>query len=156
MKILFVCLTGKCRSPLAAGLLKTKLQERNLESEVDSAGFEVYHINEPPDYRAVQVARHHGIDITEMRARLFAAEDFDNFDRIYTMDTVTFRNAMYFIRSKEDAKKIDFLMNMIKPGRNEPVPDPFYRQLGAYEETFNILDDACEKIVDQISISRSN
>jgi len=38
MKILMVCLGNICRSPLAEGIMKQKIKERNLTWEVDSSG----------------------------------------------------------------------------------------------------------------------
>jgi protein-tyrosine phosphatase len=151
MNVLFLCHANMCRSPLAEGLLKLILKSRNINATVDSAGFEAYHINESPDNRAIQKAKEKGIDITAKKVRLFTREDFDRFDKIYVMDTIAYRNAMYFVRNDQDKSKVDFLMNLIKPGKNESVPDPFYRDLEACDETYEILNDACLKIADNIS-----
>ena len=155
MKILFVCLANTCRSPLAAGILKKKLTERQLEAEVDSAGFEAYHINELPDERAIMAGYNHNIDISYHRAKLFTYDYYDIYDIIYVMDSVTYRNALYFARDNNDKDKVDFLMNVINPGKNAPVPDPFYRNLEACEETYKLLDEACEKIAEKIQLTHS-
>jgi protein-tyrosine phosphatase len=151
MKILFLCNANMCRSPLAEGLLKLIFKQRQINGMVDSAGFEAYHINELPDDRAVQTAFEHGIDISTKRVRLFKRSDFDTFDKIYVMDTLTYRNAMYFARNEKDKSKVDFLMNVIDPGRNKPVPDPFYEDLEAGEKTYELLMMACNKIADKVS-----
>ncbi len=151
MNVLFLCHANMCRSPLAEGLLKLILKNRNIHATVDSAGFEAYHINEPPDDRAIQKGLKHGIDITAKKVRLFNRDDYDKFDKIYVMDTNAYRNAMYFARNDQDKNKVDFLMNLIKPGKNESVPDPFYRNLEACDETYEILNDACVIIADDIS-----
>ena len=151
MNVLFLCHANMCRSPLAEGLLKVILKNRNIKANVDSAGFEAFHINESPDDRAIQKGLEHGIDITAKKVRLFSKEDFDKFDKIYVMDTIAYRNAMYFARNEQDKHKVDFVMNLIKPGKNESVPDPFYRNLEACDETYEILNDACLKIADGIS-----
>ncbi|MBN3035675.1 MAG: low molecular weight phosphotyrosine protein phosphatase [Bacteroidales bacterium] len=151
MKILFLCLANTCRSPLAEGILRKKLKSRNLTAEVDSAGFEAYHINEPPDKRAVKTALEQGIDISDKRARLFTTADFDRYDKIFVMDSVTYRNALYFTRNDDDISKVDFVMNVLRPGRNEPVPDPFHRNLDASDQTFTLLDEACDVIADMIA-----
>ena len=151
MNVLFLCHANMCRSPLAEGLLKVILKNRNIKANVDSAGFEVFHINESPDNRAIQKGLEHGIDITAKKVRLFSKEDFDKFDKIYVMDTIAYRNAMYFARNEQDKRKVDFVMNLIKPGKNESVPDPFYRNLEACDETYEILNKACMKIADSIS-----
>lgn len=151
MKVLFLCHANMCRSPLAEGLLKHILKLNNIDAEVDSAGFEAYHINESPDDRAIQKAREKGIDISEKRVRLFTREDFDRFDRIYVMDTLAYRNALYFARGEEDKQKVDYLMNVVYPGKNESVPDPFYRNLSSTDETFELLHEACKKIAGELS-----
>ncbi len=156
MNVLFVCNSNTCRSPLAVGVLKKKLNERNLEAKVESAGFEAFNINEPPENRAVEEAMKHGINISENKARLFSSEDFSKFDKIYVMDTLAYRNALYFAKDENDKSKLEFLLNLVKPGKNESVPDPFYRKLEACEETFEIMDSACDKIAEIIAKSRVN
>lgn len=151
MNVLFLCHANMCRSPLAEGLLKLILKNRNIRAIVDSAGFEAYHINEPPDKRAIQKGLKHGIDITAKKVRLFTREDYDRFDKIYVMDTSAYRSAMYFARNDQDKEKVEFLMNLIKPGKNESVPDPFYHNLEACDETYEILNDACLRIADNIA-----
>ena len=156
MNVLFVCNSNTCRSPLAVGVLRKKLNERNLEAKVESAGFEAFNINEPPENRAVEEAIKHGINISDNKARLFSSEDFGKFDKIYVMDTLAYRNALYFAKNDKDKGKLEFLLNLVKPGRNESVPDPFYRKLEACEETFHIMDTACDKIAEIIAKSRVN
>jgi protein-tyrosine phosphatase len=156
MNVLFVCNSNMCRSPLAVGVLKKKLNERNLEAKVESAGFEAFYINEPPENRAVEEGLKHNIDISDNKVRLFSSEDFSKFDKIYVMDTLAYRNALYFANDDNDKSKVEFLLNLIKPGKNESVPDPFYRKLDACEETFSIMDTACDKIAEIIAKSRVN
>jgi len=139
-----------CRSPIAEGLLKHILKLNGISAEVDSAGFEVYHINEAPDHRAIKKAQEKGFDISSKKVRLFTQDDFDKFDKIYVMDTLAYRNAIYFSRNDNDKQKVDFLMNVIKPGKNESVPDPFHRKPEACDETFDLLQQACDKIANSV------
>jgi protein-tyrosine phosphatase len=150
MKVLFLCHANMCRSPLAEGLLKHILKINNIDAEVDSAGFEAYHINESPDDRAISKALEKGIDISKKRVRLFTKADFDVFDKIYVMDTLAFRNALYFARDESDKSKVDYLMNVIKPGKNESIPNPFYGNMAASDDTYDILHEACKKIADKL------
>jgi protein-tyrosine phosphatase len=140
-----------CRSPLAEGLLKHILKLNNIEAEVDSAGFEAYHINESPDDRAISKARERGIDISKKKVRLFTREDFDLFDKIYVMDTLAYRNALYFARDENDRIKVDYLMNVINPGTNESIPDPFFRSTTVTDETFDLLHQACSRIANEMA-----
>ncbi len=145
-----------CRSPLAEGLLKHILKLNNIDAVVDSAGFEAYHINESPDDRAVSKARERGIDISKKKVRLFTREDFDNFDKIYVMDTLAYRNALYFARDERDRMKVDYLMNVINPGMNESIPDPFFRNTTVTDETFELLQTACSRIAEEITNPQLN
>jgi protein-tyrosine phosphatase len=83
-KILMVCLGNICRSPLAEGILKSKLPKEFFI--IDSAGTANYHIGRSPDPRSVAVAREHGLNISKLRGRQFEVLDFDRFDFIYVMD----------------------------------------------------------------------
>ena len=89
MKILMVCLGNICRSPLAEGILKSKVSSG---VAVDSAGTGSWHAGELPDTRSIKTAQEHGIDITNQRARQFSASDFKKFDLIYAMDNSNYRN----------------------------------------------------------------
>ncbi|MFY7861000.1 MAG: low molecular weight protein-tyrosine-phosphatase, partial [Chitinophagales bacterium] len=86
MKILMVCLGNICRSPLAEGILKSKIKQNNLDWTVDSAGTGGYHIDAIPDKRSIQVAKDYGIDITDQRDRKVRSVDFKEFDLIFAMD----------------------------------------------------------------------
>lgn len=145
MNILFVCLGNICRSPLAEGILKSKLEGKDIQFNVESAGFESYHINEPPDPRAIKMAKNHGITISENRCRLFSAEDFDNFDIIYVMDTSNYRDVQYFSRTVEDMDKVKYLLSELD-GQDKSVPDPYYGAESGFENIYNLINEACNKI----------
>ena len=85
-RILMVCMGNICRSPLAEGILNSKIKKYNKNALVDSAGTISMHTGEAPDLRSVQVGLLHNIDIRNLRARQFKLNDFDNFDHIYVMD----------------------------------------------------------------------
>lgn len=149
MNILFVSLQNVCRSPIAEALLKKKYNDHNINGRVDSAGFESFHINDPPDPRVIEVAQKHGI-ILDRKARLFLKADFDHFDKIYVMDTQNFRDVKDLSRNKNDLDKIDYLMNLVHPGKNETLPEPFVHGTKNCNEIFQILDAATDAIVSQV------
>ena len=149
MKILFVCLGNICRSPIAEGILISKLKKKGIQAEVESAGFESYHINEPPDPRALKIAEKHGIDITKHKCRLFVADDFDKFDTIYVMDTSNYRDVQYFSRTDEDMDKVKYLLSVFD-GKKKSVPDPYYGGESGFDNTFKLIEDSCEKIAEML------
>lgn len=150
MKILFVCLGNICRSPLAEGILQAKITEKSLDLEIESAGFESYHINEPPDQRAIKICSKYGIDITEKKCRLFVSDDFDKFDRIYVMDSANYRDVQYFSRNEEDMEKVKYLLSIIN-GKNQSVPDPYYGGDAGFEKVYALINGACDKIAEEIA-----
>lgn len=150
IKILFVCTGNICRSPLAEGILREKLRKRKISALVDSCGFEPFHVGDSPDPRAQQVAAKRGIDISSHRARLFTTGDFDRFDRIYAMDSGHMVKIGRQSRNGHDLSRADLVMNVIMPGRDLEVPDPWYDDMRAFEEVFQQLDEACDGIVDLV------
>ena len=61
IKVVMVCLGNICRSPLAEGILQSKVSKNIL---VKSAGTADYHVGQLPDKRSIAVAKKHGIDIS--------------------------------------------------------------------------------------------
>ncbi|MBL7903528.1 MAG: low molecular weight phosphotyrosine protein phosphatase [Bacteroidales bacterium] len=150
MKILMVCLGNICRSPLAEGIMRHKLMNNQIDASVESCGFESFHVGDKADRRAAQVAAENGVDLSGHRARTFKVSFFDEFDRIYVMDNKNFSDVASKARNSEDLKKVDYIMNMVYPGTNMAVPDPYYGGQDGFRKTWNMLDAATEKIVDEI------
>jgi len=144
MKVLMVCLGNICRSPLAEGILKAKLKENNLEWQVDSAGTSSWHINSLPDSRSIAIARLHGIDITDQRARQFQASDLENFDLILAMDADNY-NEIIAHANKKQVSKVKMILNYTYPGENRRIPDPYYND--GFELVYQLLDAACDQII---------
>ena len=149
MNVLFVDLANICRSPIAAALLKKKFLENGISGVVDSAGFESFTINEPPDVKAVNVAASHGV-LLDGRARIFQKEDFDKFDKIYVMDTKNYNDVMELAKKPEHKAKVDYLLNAINPGKNDVIVDPCSTGEIDLEGIFRKIDKATDKIVENI------
>lgn len=132
-----VCLGNICRSPLAEGILKSKL---NANFEVDSAGTAAYHVGNPPDKRSIAVAQQFGIDISQQRARQFKKDDFNSFDLIFVMDQNNY-NDVVELATPAKRRKVHLLRE------NNEVPDPYYGDASAFEAVFHLIDTACETLV---------
>lgn len=148
MKILMVCLGNICRSPLAEGILKAKVDPQ--EVSVDSAGTSDYHVGDSPDHRSVSVARKNRLDISAQKGRQFSAKDFDNFDKIYVMDMSNYHDVMALARNEKDKEKVALILNEIFPGENVEVPDPYQGGPEGFIKVYEMLDEACEIIAQNI------
>ncbi len=147
-RILMVCLGNICRSPLAEGILRSKLPQDRFV--IDSAGTGNYHIGNPPDSRSIKVADKYGLDITSLRGRQFTRYDFDNFDLIYVMDASNYESVMSLARTEDDKAKVKFVLNEIYPDQNHDVPDPYTGTIHGFENVFKMLDEACEQIAQNL------
>jgi len=143
-----VCLGNICRSPLAEGILRSKLPKESFL--VDSVGTANYHVRNSPDKRSVAVAKKYGINISNLKGRQFAINDFDNFDLIYVMDESNYDNVITLARNKEDIDKVKFILNEIYPDQNYSVQDPYYGGESGFENIFKILDEACSNIANNL------
>jgi protein-tyrosine phosphatase len=146
-KILMVCLGNICRSPLAEGILKSKVTNTIV---VDSAGTANYHVGLPPDKRSVAVARKHGIDISNLRGRQFDVSDFDTFDLIYVMDESNYQNIVKLARNPDDIAKVKLILNEVHDNKNFEVPDPYYGGDQGFENVYQMLDEACTIIAKKL------
>lgn len=144
-----VCLGNICRSPLAEGILKSKLPEDNFF--VDSAGTSNYHVGEKPDPRSIAIAKHYGIDINMQRGRQFTTIDFDCFDYIYAMDNSNYRNIIQLARNTSDKNKVKRILNESVPNENLDVPDPYYGGDSGFDNVFKMLDEACDIIANRLN-----
>jgi len=148
MKILMVCLGNICRSPLAEGILAHKTKHLNFE--VDSAGTAAYHVGKLPDSRSIEIAEKYNIDLSQQRARQFSRADFDAFDIIYAMDTNNYAHLISLASSEAERNKIKLILNEINPNACQSVPDPYYGGKNGFQEIYNMLDKACNKIIQNI------
>jgi protein-tyrosine phosphatase len=155
MKILMVCLGNICRSPLAEGILQQKVTAAGLNWVIESAGTNGYHIGEPPHRLSQKVALQHDIDISRQRARDFVKEDFERYDKIYAMAADVVDDMQRIAGKKFDAGKTDLLLNELYPGQQRDVPDPWYGPEPGYHEVFELIDKACNRIMEQYSVGNT-
>ena len=53
-------------------------------------------------------------------------------------------------------KKVDYMLNLLYPGQDLPVDDPWYHDIEAFEHTYRQLDSACDKLLSQIISSKKH
>ena len=150
MKILMVCLGNICRSPMADGLMRKKVQDHNLDAYIDSAGTANYHVGGAPDARMTQTAKRKGIDISGHQARQFVVSDFDTFDMIYVMDQSNYNNVVRLARSESDRSKVQLILELIPNQIEIEVPDPYYGGQEGFEHVYDLLDKSTDIILNNL------
>lgn len=139
-----VCLGNICRSPLAHGILESKLP--NELFYVDSAGTANYHIGNSPDHRSIAVAKSNGIDISQQRGRQFKISDFDAFDHIFAMDQSNYENIIKLARNTNDIAKVKLILEIDDTVNDKRIPDPYYGDISDFKHVFLLLDNACNML----------
>lgn len=137
--ILFVCLGNICRSPLADGALRHRVRQLDLGWSVDSAGTGGWHAGDPPDPRAIAVARAHGVDISGLRGRQVAPEDFERFDLILAMDHGNLAG-LRRIAPAEAPADLRLALDLVEGRQGQAVADPYYGEASGFHATWA---DAC-------------
>ena len=133
-----VCLGNICRSPLAEGILQSKLPENY---QVDSAGTLENNAGKSPDYRSVETANKYNIDISSQKSRRITTEDFKIYDLIYVMDRSNLQNVLALTNDEDSRKKVSLILE------DEEVPDPYWSEVEEFDRVYQMLDKASDKIV---------
>ncbi|KAK9938781.1 hypothetical protein M0R45_015502 [Rubus argutus] len=157
--VLFVCLGNICRSPAAEGVFTDLVKKRGLDSKfkIDSAGTIDYHQGNQADPRMRAASKRRGIEITSL-SRPIRLSDFRDFDVILAMDKQNRADILEaFNRWKfreplpEDAyKKVKLMCSYCKKHDETEVPDPYYGGPQGFEKVLDLLEDACESLLDSI------
>jgi protein-tyrosine phosphatase len=147
-RILMVCLGNICRSPLAEGILQSKLSKKDFI--VDSAGTGDWHIGHAPDPRSIRVAKNHRLDITNLKGRQFSEKDFHDFDYIFVMDNQNYKDVVKLTNKTVLKQKVKLILNEIFPNENVDVPDPYFGLEDGFEKVYAMLDEACEVIAEKL------
>lgn len=150
-KILMVCLGNICRSPLAEGILKSKLDSSKFQ--VDSAGTSSQHEGSLPDQRSIDVAKINGLDITSQRSRPFIKEDFKRFDYIFVMDTYNYEDVLDLAENQKECDKVSLILDKISPGEDQSVPDPYHDSIDGFNQVYDMLEESCSVIAKELEKS---
>ena len=152
-RVLMVCMGNICRSPTAEAVLRHKLQVAGLDRlvEVDSAGTHGGHAGEPPDARAQRQAKLRGYDLSRLRARRLITEDFERFDRVVAMDEDNL-SRMTDLAPVGHAARLELLMaHSTHYAGTSAVPDPYYGPLAGFDHVLDLIEDACDGLVSELT-----
>jgi protein-tyrosine phosphatase len=153
IKILMVCLGNICRSPLAEGILASKLPKEKFL--VDSAGTGSWHIGRAPDSRSIATAKKNGLNIANQKGRQFKKSDFDLFDYIFVMDNNNYSDVIDLAKNEVQKNKVQLILNEIFPNENVDVPDPYFGLANGFDIVYEMLDEACEVIAHKLIAKHS-
>ncbi|WP_350335693.1 low molecular weight protein-tyrosine-phosphatase [Coralliovum pocilloporae] len=150
-RVLFVCLGNICRSPLAEGIFRHKIDAVGLSDQIgaDSAGTSGWHEGDLPDPRSIAVARQYGVDLTVQRSRPFRQADFYDFDLILGMDSKNV-TTLAGLKPSDATGHVALFMDYAE-GRDEPVPDPYYGGDDGFEKVYRQLDGAMEALIARLT-----
>lgn len=150
--VLFVCLGNICRSPTAEGVFRQKLAEKpQLESllQVDSAGTAAYHVGNPPDSRSSAMAARRGYDLSMLRARAVAPEDFERYRYILAMDQQNLAN-LAALRPAGFTGHLGLFLDFAGVN-NAEVPDPYYTSgERGFQEVLDLVESASEGLLSHL------
>ena len=139
MNILFVCTGNTCRSPMAEGLFKKLLTEKNItDVNCSSAGLFAMTGDEVTPY-SVKACERFGVDISSHRARRITSYVLDETDKFVCM---TFDHAAS-LSLYVDSDKVLVL--------GEGIPDPFGGDIETYMMCANSIRIALNAQFDQIT-----
>jgi len=143
-RVLMVCLGNICRSPLAEGILKSKVDPEKVF--VDSAGTGDWHVDSEPDKRSIAIASKNGLDISQQRGRQFSKKDFQDFDHIFVMDNSNFKDVIAMADTDEERQKVHLILEEIFPSENVDVPDPYHGGDQGFKNVYMMLDEATDEL----------
>ncbi|MEI3541924.1 MAG: low molecular weight phosphatase family protein [Acutalibacteraceae bacterium] len=134
MNVLFVCTGNTCRSPMAAGIFKKIVQEKNLQDiNILSAGISADNISKATQ-NAIKVCEEIGVDLKNHVSRSVFDVNFSHIDKFVVMTTV---HRSFLINLGVQNERIFIL--------GEQILDPFGGNLDIYEhcrdQIYNALCD---------------
>lgn len=149
--VLFVCLGNICRSPTAAVIFRTQVEEAGLGERItaESAGTGAWHVGEGADRRATLAARRRGYDLSAHRARTVEAADFDCFDYVVAMDYDNLDSLLAIAPSKHHAR-VSLLLSYAPDCSEEEVPDPYYGGSSGFDRVITLIEQAAAGLLAEI------
>ena len=154
-RVLFVCMGNICRSPTAEGVFKRLVTNAGLDAEIesDSAGTHDYHIGDPPDGRSQAAAGRRGYDLSALRARQVAPDDFAAFDYVLAMDQVN-RAALLKQCPQQYRERVRLFLDFAPQAGRHEVPDPYYGDAQGFEDVLDLIEQAARGLLQEIKSVR--
>lgn len=154
-KLLFVCLGNICRSPAAEGIMAYMVKRDGVADRVgvDSAGTYGGHAGELADSRMRRAAAARGYNLTSI-SRQLRSDDFDKFDMIIVMDDSNYERVSRMAPDKDSLAKIWRMTDFCRTHKADHIPDPYYEGAHGFELVLDLLEDACQGLLDHLRAER--
>ena len=150
-RLLFVCTGNICRSPTAEAVFRYKVVACGLAERffIDSAGTQGYHVGDLPDHRSIATAKNRGIDMANLSARKFSAQDLHDFDYIFALDKGHYAH-MERMMPKEGRAKLVMFLEHHPLRKGECVPDPYYGDQAGFDHVYDLIEQGSDGLLKYI------
>ena len=147
IKVMFVCLSNICRSPMAEYVLKDMVAKRGLSHRfvIESSATSTEEIGNPIHYGTRTRLRQAGVPLVEHRATQLKASDYEKYDYFIGMDASNRRNMVRMLGGDPDGK-VSLMLDFTDHPRD--VADPWYT--GNFDATYEDVVAGCEGLLDAV------
>jgi len=149
-RVLFVCLGNICRSPLAEAAFRAEAERIGLAAKADSAGTVDWHVGEPPDRRARDLARAKGLPIDHLRGRQIKRDDFTRFTHIMALDRQNLAD-IQALAPPDATAYVGLLLDEVEGRGGEAVADPYFGEDEGFEVTWRDVSLAARALADRLA-----
>lgn len=160
-RVMTVCTGNICRSPMAAIVLRDRLDAAGLGEvvDIDSAGVSDEETGNPVDRRARRVLAEHGYPTGDgHRARQITAADIASHDLVLAMTANHARALRRLARADDDGRirmyrSFDPQAPVVGPGESEQmldVDDPWYGDIEDFEHCLTEIEAAADGVVELV------
>ena len=144
---------------MAEGIFIHRARERGVFENyvVDSAGTGPWHVGNPPDPRASEVAMRQGVDLPSIGRQVDPARDFREFEFILAMDSDNLANLLHAGAPEERVRLYRSFDPALsgEPDHRLDVPDPYFGAGDGFQRVFDMLRSATDGLLDHLERERS-
>ncbi len=156
-QVLIICTGNVCRSPMAMGLLRQRLVQDGLDSQVSVSSAGVYGLDgSAASQPSVDVLAERGINISAHRAHTVGRKELAEADLILVMEEAQRRTLFY--NYPEQLPKI-FLLSEMSGGHSD-IKDPYRRPKEEYErcadELTRLIETGYATILRRLKVERTS
>lgn len=119
--------------------------------EIDSAGTYGGHAGEQPDSRMRITAKRHGYTL-EGASRQVIINDFEKHNLIVAMDDRNYDALRDMAPTLEEQQKVHRMIEYLVDMRVNHVPDPYYGGAEGFSLVVEILEDACQGLLEEVRL----